>query len=67
VTIAQNAFCEPTVLVETRWDSEEHARRFYDGYSRSLEDVGSIGVVNGQSVKVAYGADRALMERFLKP
>lgn len=67
VTIAQNAFCEPTVLVETRWDSEEHARRFYDGYTRSLEDVGSVGVVNGQSVKVAYGADRALMERFLEP
>jgi hypothetical protein len=67
VTIAQNGFCEPTVLVETQWDSEEHARRFYDGYSKSLEDVGSIGVVNGQSVKVAYGADRALMERFLKP
>lgn len=67
VTIAQNAFCEPTVLVETRWDSEAHARRFYDAYTKSLEEVGSIGTVTGRSVKIAYGADRALMERFVTP
>ncbi len=65
VTIAQNAFCEPTVLVETRWDSEEHARRFYDAYTRSLEDA-SLSKIDGRSVKVAYGADRKLKERFLR-
>lgn len=60
VTIAQNAFCEPTVLIETRWDSDEHARRFYDAYQDSLSRI------EGRSVKVAYGADRALMERFIR-
>ncbi|HEX9163261.1 MAG TPA: hypothetical protein VF980_16260, partial [Thermoanaerobaculia bacterium] len=67
VTIAQNRFCEPTVLVDTKWDSEEHARRFADGYTRFLEaaGVGSLSQVNGTSVRVAYGADRPLMDRFL--
>ena len=59
VTIAQNAFCETTVLIETKWDSDEHARRFYDAYRDSLSKI------EGRSVKVAYGADRALMERFI--
>ena len=62
VTIAQNRFCEPTVLVATRWDSEEHAQRFHDAYTRTLE---CLSKVDGTSVKVAYGADRPLMERFI--
>jgi hypothetical protein len=65
VTIAQNRFCETTVLVETQWDSDADARRFYDAYTRSLEDVGSLSRIDGRSVRVAYGADRPLMERFL--
>jgi hypothetical protein len=63
VTIAQNRFCEPTVLVETQWDSDEHARHFYDAYTRFLD--GSLAKIDGTSVHVAYGADRSLMERFL--
>lgn len=67
VTIAENSFCEPTVLAETRWDSEEHARRFFDAYTRFLDDsgTGSLARIEGTSVRVAYGADRPLMERFL--
>jgi hypothetical protein len=67
VTIAQNRFCEPTVLAETQWDSEDHARKFYDGYRQALDEagVGSLAKIQGRSVRVAYGADRPLMERFL--
>jgi len=67
VTIAQNAFCEPTVLAETHWDSDEHARKFFDAYRQSLDDagVGSLARIDGKFVRVAYGADRPLMERFL--
>ena len=67
VTIAQNKFCETTVLVETQWDSDAQARRFYDAYTRFLDEagIGLLGRVDGKSVRVAYGADRPLMERFL--
>ena len=65
VTIAENRFCEPTVLVDTMWDSETAARRFYDAYTKSLEDVGSLAAIGGKSVRVAYGADRAVMEHFI--
>ncbi|HSP33642.1 MAG TPA: hypothetical protein VLU46_04935 [Thermoanaerobaculia bacterium] len=66
-TIAQNAWCEPTVLSETQWDSEEQARKFYDAYRRSLDDAGagSLGRIDGRSVRVAYGSDRPLMEKFI--
>ncbi|HEY3057302.1 MAG TPA: hypothetical protein VGK31_15355 [Thermoanaerobaculia bacterium] len=63
VTIAQNQFCEPTVLVETQWDSDAHARQFYDAYRRFLD--GSLAKIAGSTVRVTYGADRPLMERFL--
>jgi hypothetical protein len=63
VTIAQNQFCEPTVLVETQWDSDEHARHFYDAYTRFLD--GSLAKIADTTVRVTYGADRSLMERFL--
>ncbi len=63
VTIAQDQFCQSTVLVETQWDSDEHARHFYDAYTRFLD--GSLATIDGTAVRVAYGADRALMNRFL--
>ncbi len=67
VTIAQNRFCESTVLAETQWDTEAQARKFYDAYMKSLDDIGSLGRISGTMVRVAYGADRALMERFVAP
>ena len=67
VTIAQNAFCETTVLAETQWDTAAQAQRFYDDYTRTLDDVGYRGRIDGTRVRVAYGADRSLMERFLSP
>jgi hypothetical protein len=67
VTIAQNKFCETTVLVETEWDTEEQARRFFDAYTKKLdsEGVGTLSKIFGTEVLVAYGADRLLMESFL--
>lgn len=67
VTIAQNRFCESTVLAETHWDSEAQARAFFDAYTKTLDDIGFLGRVDGTTVRVAYGADRPLMERFIKP
>jgi hypothetical protein len=67
VTIAADAFCQPTVLAETTWDSPDAARRFHDAYAQLLEDkgYGCLSSVSGSTVKVAYGADRQLMERFV--
>lgn len=68
VTIAENRFCEPTVLVESDWDDPDAARRFYDAYRAFLDrrGVGSLARLDGSSVRVAYGADRPLMERFVR-
>lgn len=67
VTIAQNEFCESTVLVETEWDTNDHARRFYDAYKLALDEAGagSLATITDRKVRVGYGADRSLMERFL--
>lgn len=67
VTIAQNARCETTTLVETEWESDDAARRFHDAYRRMLDDrgAGSLAAIRGSRVRVAYGADRAVMERFV--
>ena len=67
VTIAQNAFCETTVLAETEWDTSAQAQRFYDAYTRTLDDIGYRARIDGRRVRVAYGADRSLMERFVTP
>jgi hypothetical protein len=66
VTIAQDAFCEPTVLVETKWESAETAKAFRDAYSAFLkkEKVEARLETRGNEVDAAYGADDALMERF---
>jgi hypothetical protein len=68
VTIAQNAECHPTVLVETEWDSEEAAQRFYSAYVKLLDQrgIGFLSNVRGRDVSVAYGFDRKLMETFLR-
>jgi hypothetical protein len=67
VTIAQNRFCETTVLAETQWDTAAAAQRFYDAYTHTLDDVGYLARIDGTNVRVAYGADRPLMEHFVKP
>ncbi len=67
VTIAQNRFCESTVLAETRWDTAAQAQRFYDAYTHTLDDVGYLARIDGTNVRVAYGSDRSLMERFVAP
>lgn len=68
VTVARNASCDPTVLIETTWESEEAASRFHDAYRRLLEskDIGSLSNLSGRLVKVAYGADLPLMRRFVQ-
>ncbi len=68
VIIAQDARCEPTVLAETVWESPEAARRFSSAYSRFLDDrgVGALTSIDGTRVKIAYGADPTLMNRFLR-
>jgi hypothetical protein len=68
VTIAHDTACAPTVLVETSWESEEAAQRFASGYAAFLDrkDIGFLSRQEGRDVRVAYGADRELMERFLR-
>ena len=67
VTVAQNSYCETTTLVETNWESDEAARKFYEAYIHALDEKGvaTLGVVDGRTVRVAYGADRGLMDRFM--
>lgn len=67
VTIAQDAFCNPTVLVETKWESPERAAAFRTAYSGFLkkEKVDAEVRTRGNEVDVAYGADPALVERFI--
>lgn len=68
VTVTQNAFCKPTVLVETKWDSERRARSFREAYLDFLRKRGLEPIAGGDAttVRVAYGADDALMERFVR-
>jgi hypothetical protein len=62
-----DASCEATVLAETRWDSEESARRFRKAYSEMLEQRGIAArtSMEGTTVRVGYGADAALVARFI--
>lgn len=68
VTIAHDAACAPTILVETSWESEAAAERFASAYTRFLDrrDIGFLHTQKGKDVRVAYDADRELMERFLR-
>jgi hypothetical protein len=67
VTIAQDAFCNPTVLVETQWDSPERANAFRSAYAEFLkkQNVDAAVRATGSNVDVAYGVDDALIDRFL--
>jgi hypothetical protein len=68
VTIAQDVFCDKTVLVETTWDSAEEAQRFLRAYMNLLDGrgIGFLSSRDGSRVRLAYGADRSVMERFLR-
>jgi len=69
VTIAQNAFCQPTVLAETRWADAAHATAFRDSYLAFLRGRGIdprfATTADGNVVRIAYGADDVLMQRFI--
>jgi hypothetical protein len=68
VTIVQDARCEPTVLVEAKWESDEAARRFHSAYMSFLDarGIGFLSTVDGRNVRLAYGGDRKTMEAFLR-
>ncbi|HUP47424.1 MAG TPA: hypothetical protein VNA04_01395 [Thermoanaerobaculia bacterium] len=68
VTVVQDAFCLPTVLVESSWESDDAARRFHAAYARLLDERGIwfLSEVEGKDVRLAYGVDAELMERFLR-
>jgi hypothetical protein len=67
VTVTQDPFCNPSVLVETRWESAERAAAFRTAYAEFLkkENVEAELRTRGNEVDVAYGADAALVERFI--
>lgn len=68
VTILENDRCEPTVLVETRWENADRARAFRDAYAAFLRgrNIDPSIEQKGASVKVAYGADGAAMREFMR-
>ena len=41
------------------------AQRFYDACTHALDDVGYLARIDGTTVRIAYGADRSLMENFV--
>ncbi|HEV2721454.1 MAG TPA: hypothetical protein VG323_15640 [Thermoanaerobaculia bacterium] len=67
VQIAKTEGGEPTVLAETRWNSEESAKQFRDAYVAFLQERGvkARAALDGGTVRVAYGADAALIAKFL--
>jgi hypothetical protein len=67
-TIVDDAFCQPTVLVETRWESPQRAAAFRAAYASFLDKQGIDAdlVQRGSDVDVAYGADPVLAARFMK-
>jgi hypothetical protein len=68
VTVVQNIQCEPTVLVDTHWEDDAHARLFRDAYAAFLLKRGIEAQVarDGTRVRAAYGADEKLMESFIR-
>ncbi len=66
-TIVDDDYCQPTVLIETKWESPEHAAAFRKAYVEFLRTRGVVPEVSvrGNEVDVAYGADPVLVERFL--
>jgi hypothetical protein len=68
VVVAQDERCEPTVLVETSWESADRARAFRSAYEQFLRGRGIIADshLDGTRVRVAYGADSILAAHFVK-
>ena len=68
VTVTQNLQCDPTVLVDTHWESAAQARTFRDAYVAFLRGRGLEPRValEGTHVRAAYGADTKLMESFVR-
>jgi hypothetical protein len=68
VIVTQNKTCDATVLVETRWENAGCARAFRDAYSAFLRERGLEPrlALDGPRVRIAYGADAALMESFIR-
>lgn len=66
-TIVDDAFCRPTVLVETKWESPARAAAFRTAYVDFLRKRGieADARVSGSEADVAYGADPALVEKFV--
>jgi len=67
VAIVHDAFCQPTVLVNTSWDSTSQARAFRNAYTEFLASREPFArvVQDGALVRAAYGADAALIETFV--
>jgi chitodextrinase len=67
VTIAQNEKKETTVLIETTWETAGRATVFAEAYEKFLRGRGVVPRVRREAavVRVAYGADQALMESYL--
>ena len=67
VAIVQDVRCEPTVLVETRWENAARAAAFHDAYASFLGGRGIVArvAIDGTTVRAAYGADAALMRRYI--
>lgn len=67
VTVAQNRWCETTVLVETKWESEARADGFRKAYVAFLRgrEIEPFVEVSGRKILVAYGADTRLASRFV--
>jgi hypothetical protein len=57
------------VLAETRWNSEESAQQFRNAYIAFLHERGvpARAKIDGGTVRVAYGADAALIAKFVGP
>jgi hypothetical protein len=68
VTVAQNIDCDPTVLVDTRWENADRAKAFRDGYAAFLRGRGLEPKIalDGVRVRAAYGADAKLVESFIR-
>jgi len=68
VTVTQNVQCDPTVLVDTRWENADRAKAFRDAYSAFLRGRGVEPklALDGVRVRAAYGADDKLMESFIR-
>lgn len=66
VTVVDNEKKESTVLAETMWDDAARATAFADAYVAFLKKNGieAQAVRDGARVKVAYGADAALIASF---